>query len=167
MAPHESHDDRQARRPPESKLAPTRFSNLLPPTSRGCPDPTVNGVSRQRPTGPNQANHSHAAESRTTIYDVARVAGVATSTVSRALSAVSGRVSCRTAEHVRRVAEDLRYRTATIQSPAPERPTSLAMVVADIANPNFSPDDPRRRTDLCTRRLHVDDLGDSVRASRT
>ena len=72
-----------------------------------------------------------------TIYDVARVAGVATSTVSRALSH-PGRVSFRTAEHVRQVAQDLSYRTARIQSPASQRPTStLAMVVADIANPVF------------------------------
>lgn len=77
------------------------------------------------------------AASRTTIYDVARVAGVAPSTVSRALSH-PGRVSFRTAEQVRQVAEDLRYRTTRIQSPAPQRSTStLAMVVADIANPVF------------------------------
>ena len=44
-----------------------------------------------------------------TIYAVARVAGVAPSTVSRALSK-PGRVSYQTAEHVRRVAEELGYR---------------------------------------------------------
>ena len=97
----------------------------------------LNGVSRRGPKEAGQAHHLDAAESRTTIYDVARVAGVATSTVSRALSH-PGRVSFRTAEHVRQVAEDLHYRTARIQSPASQRPTStLAMVVADIANPVF------------------------------
>ncbi|HLM23032.1 MAG TPA: LacI family DNA-binding transcriptional regulator [Propionibacteriaceae bacterium] len=84
-----------------------------------------------------QPHHLGTAGSRTTIYDVARVAGVAPSTVSRALSH-PGRVSFRTAEQVRQVAEDLRYRTTRIQSPAPQRSTStLAMVVADIANPVF------------------------------
>jgi len=84
-----------------------------------------------------QAHHLGTAGSRTTIYDVARVAGVAPSTVSRALSH-PGRVSFGTAEQVRQVAEDLCYRTTRIQSPAPQRSTStLAMVVADIANPVF------------------------------
>ena len=45
-----------------------------------------------------------------TIYDVARAAGVAPSTVSRALSK-PGRVSFKTAEHVRQVAEELGYRS--------------------------------------------------------
>jgi hypothetical protein len=46
-----------------------------------------------------------------TIYDVARAAGVAPSTVSRALWK-PGRVSYKTAERVRRVAEELGYRIA-------------------------------------------------------
>ena len=41
-----------------------------------------------------------------TIYDVARVAGVAPSTVSRAFSR-SGRVNAATAERIRQVADDL------------------------------------------------------------
>ena len=45
-----------------------------------------------------------------TIYDVARIAGVATSTVSRALSN-PGRVSFKTAEHIRKVAEEIGYRS--------------------------------------------------------
>jgi DNA-binding LacI/PurR family transcriptional regulator len=49
-----------------------------------------------------------------TIYEVARVAGVAPSTVSRA-SSKPGRVSYKTAEHVRRVAEQLGYRTGRIE----------------------------------------------------
>ncbi len=76
-------------------------------------------------------------EAHPTIYDVARVAGVAPSTVSRALSN-PGRVSFKTAEHVRQVAEDLGYRTGRMERAVSERGSGmLAMVVADIANPVF------------------------------
>lgn len=72
-----------------------------------------------------------------TIYDVAEAAGVAASTVSRALSK-PGRVSFRTAEHVRDVAARLGYRTAETDRSLPDRTTSLlAMMVADITNPVF------------------------------
>jgi DNA-binding LacI/PurR family transcriptional regulator len=75
--------------------------------------------------------------SEPTIYDVARVAGVAPSTVSRALSK-PGRVSFRTAEHVRRVATELGYRSGRMELPMSARGTGvLAFVVADIANPVF------------------------------
>jgi DNA-binding LacI/PurR family transcriptional regulator len=77
------------------------------------------------------------AGSRTTIYDVARVAGVAPSTVSRALSS-PGRVSFRTAERVRRVATEIGYHSDRLERALPEQRTSLlAMVVADITNPVF------------------------------
>lgn len=72
-----------------------------------------------------------------TIYDVAAAAGVAPSTVSRALSK-PGRVSFRTAEHVRQVAAELGYRAESRQRSASAEPTRLlAMVVADITNPVF------------------------------
>lgn len=72
-----------------------------------------------------------------TIYDVAEAAGVAASTVSRALSK-PGRVSFRTAEHVRTVAARLGYRTEETERLLPDATTSLlAMVVADITNPVF------------------------------
>lgn len=72
-----------------------------------------------------------------TIYDVAEAAGVAPSTVSRALSK-PGRVSFRTAEHVRTVATRLGYRTTDTERSLPETSTRLlAMVVADITNPVF------------------------------
>jgi DNA-binding LacI/PurR family transcriptional regulator len=79
-----------------------------------------------------------AGRTEVTIYDVARVAGVAASTVSRALSK-PGRVSFKTAEHVRRVAEDLGYRAGHLhRTVASTRGTGmLAMIVADIANPVF------------------------------
>lgn len=81
---------------------------------------------------------SVAGRAEVTIYDVARVAGVAASTVSRALSK-PGRVSFKTAEHVRRVAEDLGYRSGHLhRDVASTRGTGmLAMIVADIANPVF------------------------------
>jgi DNA-binding LacI/PurR family transcriptional regulator len=76
-------------------------------------------------------------QGRATIYDVARVAGVATSTVSRALSQ-PGRVSFRTAEHVRKVAEQIGYHSIKMERVLPEQRTGLlAMVVADITNPVF------------------------------
>jgi DNA-binding LacI/PurR family transcriptional regulator len=87
-----------------------------------------------------QANDSPAAGrqgGRPTIYDVARAAGVATSTVSRALSS-PGRVSFRTAEHVRKVATEMGYQSGTMERVLPEQRTALlAMVVADITNPVF------------------------------
>lgn len=72
-----------------------------------------------------------------TIYDIAREAGVAPSTVSRALSR-PGRVSFRTAEHVREVAERLGYRKRQIDpGPVERRQGLIAMIIADIANPVF------------------------------
>ena len=72
------------------------------------------------------------------IYDVAAAAGVAPSTVSRALSK-PGRVSFRTGEHVRRVAAELGYRAGTPRRELPATSTSmLAMLVADITNPVFA-----------------------------
>lgn len=72
-----------------------------------------------------------------TIYDIAREAGVAPSTVSRALSR-PGRVSFRTAEHVREVAQRLGYRARRVDpGPVTRRQGLIAMFVADIANPVF------------------------------
>ena len=71
------------------------------------------------------------------IYDVAAAAGVATSTVSRALSK-PGRVSFRTAEHVRKVAAELGYRSQPTERALPRARTNLlTMIVADITNPVF------------------------------
>ena len=72
-----------------------------------------------------------------TIYDVARVAGVAPSTVSRALSRPD-RVRYQTAEHVRRAAAELGYRKGHLDRMLSERGTRvLVFVVADIANPVY------------------------------
>ncbi|MGQ7787517.1 LacI family DNA-binding transcriptional regulator [Nesterenkonia sp. PF2B19] len=72
-----------------------------------------------------------------TIYDVAERAGVAPSTVSRAL-ARPGRVSTQTADKVRRAAEALGYGRRPPSPGLTALPTRLlAIVVADIANPVF------------------------------
>ncbi|MFB9311007.1 DNA-binding LacI/PurR family transcriptional regulator [Agromyces hippuratus] len=69
-----------------------------------------------------------------TIRDVAERAGVATSTVSRALSR-PGRVSESTRELVERVAAELDYRPSVHASALGSRRTgAIALVVADIAN---------------------------------
>ena len=72
-----------------------------------------------------------------TIYDVAKAAGVAPSTVSRALSR-PGRVSAQTAAKVRQVANELGYQRSPTAPALANIPTRLlAMSVADIGNPVF------------------------------
>lgn len=69
-----------------------------------------------------------------TIYDVAREAGVATSTASRALSN-PGRVSARTRLHVEAVAERLGYVPNRIAQALPSGRTGLfALVIPDVTN---------------------------------
>ena len=71
-----------------------------------------------------------------TLHDVAREAGVAVSTVSRAL-ANPDRVSERTRAHVRAVAERLGYRPNLIARALPSgRTRMLALLVPDITNPH-------------------------------
>jgi LacI family transcriptional regulator len=73
-----------------------------------------------------------------TIYDVARSAGVAPSTVSRAFSR-PGRVSSATAERIRRIADELGYRANPVASTLSTARTSMiAVVILDIANPFFA-----------------------------
>lgn len=79
-----------------------------------------------------------ARSSAPTIYDVARAAGVAPSTVSRAL-ARPGRVNADTAARIRKVAEDLGYRANPIASAlVTQRTRIVAVMVSDIANPFYS-----------------------------
>lgn len=73
---------------------------------------------------------------RPTIYDVARAAGVAPSTVSRALGR-PGRVSAQTAELVRRVAQDIGYTRSAPTAQAAPAPM-VALVMSDITNPHTS-----------------------------
>lgn len=78
--------------------------------------------------------------SSVTIYDIARVAGVSASTVSRTFSRPD-RVSFRTAQKVRSAALQLGYRVSTETTPpagTESAPTgNLGLLVADITNPFF------------------------------
>ncbi|WP_029136271.1 LacI family DNA-binding transcriptional regulator [Nakamurella lactea] len=79
-------------------------------------------------------------ERRPTIYDVAREAGVAPSTVSRAY-ARPGRVNSDTAKAIFEVAERLGYRsTALGGATGAERVAtgSIALVIADVTNPFYA-----------------------------
>ena len=72
-----------------------------------------------------------------TIYDVAKAAGVAPSTVSRAFSR-PGRVNSATATRIQQIAEELGYRTAPLVVSPQRNATSLVSVlVSDITNPVF------------------------------
>jgi DNA-binding LacI/PurR family transcriptional regulator len=71
-----------------------------------------------------------------TLHDVAREAGVAVSTASRALSDPQ-RVNARTREHVRTVARELGYRPNRLAQALPTgRTRMLAVLVPDITNPH-------------------------------
>jgi DNA-binding LacI/PurR family transcriptional regulator len=72
-----------------------------------------------------------------TIYDVARAAGVATSTVSRAFSNPQ-RVTEKTRARVVQVAEELGYQpNPHARALTSRRTQTIAMVVSDITNPHF------------------------------
>ncbi len=71
-----------------------------------------------------------------TIYDVAALAGVSASTVSRALSK-PGRVAFSTAERIREAAETLGYRSEHIKRTAQQTSRIIALIVSDIANPAY------------------------------
>ena len=70
-----------------------------------------------------------------TIYDIARLAEVNPSTVSRALSQ-PGRINVKTEERIRAAAKELDYRVNPIARALPTgRTNTLGLVVADITNP--------------------------------
>jgi len=71
------------------------------------------------------------------IYDVAKAAGVAPSTVSRAFSR-PGRVNAQTAERIFEAAKTVGYRTAVLPGLTGQRTRTLAVVVTDITNPFYS-----------------------------
>ena len=76
-------------------------------------------------------------EKTPTIYDVARAAGVAPSTVSRAFSRPD-RVNAETAARIRAIAAELGYRTNPLARALPTGHTSmLALACADITNPYY------------------------------
>jgi LacI family transcriptional regulator len=72
-----------------------------------------------------------------TIYDIAKLAGVNPSTVSRALSK-PGRVSAKTQKLIEDAAAQLEYRVNPFARALPTgRTNTLALIVADITNPTF------------------------------
>jgi len=72
-----------------------------------------------------------------TIYDVAAAAGVSPSTVSRTFSR-PGRVSVRTADHIRAVAAEMGYREDGVFRPlAPAHHQTIGLAVSDISNPFY------------------------------
>lgn len=78
-------------------------------------------------------------ERRPTIYDVARDAGVAASTVSRAY-ARPGRVNAETAQRIFRAAERLGYRSDRLDGQQPgDRAVreAIGLVIADVTNPFY------------------------------
>jgi LacI family transcriptional regulator len=73
-----------------------------------------------------------------TIYDVARVVGVAPSTVSRAF-ARPGRVNAETAARIRQAAAELGYRANSLARALPTGRTSMiALAISDITNPFYN-----------------------------
>lgn len=77
-------------------------------------------------------------EGKVTIYDVAKAAGVAPSTVSRTF-ARPGRVTTETAEKIRRIAEELGYRAnPVVRALASTQTKLIGMMVSDVANPFYS-----------------------------
>ena len=72
-----------------------------------------------------------------TIYDIAKLAGVNPSTVSRALSK-PGRVSVQTRKLVENAAAELNYQVNPFARALPTGKTyTIGLIVADIANPTF------------------------------
>ncbi len=79
-----------------------------------------------------------AARRAVTIYDVARAAGVAPSTVSRAF-ARPGRVNADTAARIRQVAAELGYRANPLaQALSTSRTKMIALMISDVTNPFYS-----------------------------
>lgn len=72
-----------------------------------------------------------------TIYDIARVAQVSPSTVSRALS-TPGRLNAKTEARIRQVAQDLNFHKNPLASALPTgRSDMLGVLVSDLTNPVF------------------------------
>ncbi|MFF3500203.1 LacI family DNA-binding transcriptional regulator [Streptomyces sp. NPDC003247] len=112
------------------------------PEESATPDPEVSAKddAKESAKGDGEESAQGDGEGRTwtrppTIYDVARAAGVAASTVSRAFSR-PGRVNAETADRIRAVAAEMGYRTNYLARALPTGRTSmLALVTSDVTNP--------------------------------
>jgi len=73
-----------------------------------------------------------------TIYDIAKLAGVNPSTVSRALTS-PGRLNAKTEAKIRAAAKELNYRANPFARALPTgRTKMIGLIIADITNPMFS-----------------------------
>jgi LacI family repressor for deo operon, udp, cdd, tsx, nupC, and nupG len=80
---------------------------------------------------------SHSAGARATIYDIAKLAGVNASTVSRALGN-PGRVSVKTRKLVEEAAAELNFSINPLARALPTGRTGMVgLIVSDITNPSF------------------------------
>jgi len=94
-------------------------------------DDTMSGDPRAGAAGSKRSRGGSAP----TIYDIARLADVNPSTVSRALSQ-PGRINAKTEARIRAAAEELNYRVNPIARALPTgRTSTIGLVVADITNP--------------------------------
>lgn len=85
----------------------------------------------------NQESKSKPTFGSATIYDIAQLAGVNPSTVSRALNK-PGRINAKTEEKIREAARQLNYRANPMARSLPTgRTKMLALMIADITNPVF------------------------------
>jgi LacI family transcriptional regulator len=87
------------------------------------------------PVPPTRARGPRGGKSAPTIYDVAKLAGVNPSTVSRALSQ-PGRINIKTEERIHAAAKELNYRLNPMARALPTgRTSTLGLLLADITNP--------------------------------
>lgn len=107
---------------------------MRPIQSAGMDEPLTDD-SAPRPRGARTGPASGARKGPATIYDIAQLAGVNPSTVSRALGK-PGRVSAKTEAKIRAAAAELNFRINPMARALPTgRTNTLALVVADITNP--------------------------------
>ena len=84
-----------------------------------------------------RARGYHRGNPPATIYDIAKLAGVNPSTVSRALSK-PGRINVKTEERIQAAAKELNYRLNPMARALPTgRTNTVALMLADITNPMF------------------------------
>ncbi|MET4638947.1 LacI family DNA-binding transcriptional regulator [Mycetocola sp. 2940] len=87
------------------------------------------------PPRPARVRAPRGGKSAPTIYDVAKLAGVNPSTVSRALSQ-PGRINIKTEERIHAAAKELNYRLNPMARALPTgRTNTLGLLLADITNP--------------------------------
>ena len=116
-------------------LRSSRRDNLLPRLAAWSMGPCATTGNRLPSAG--IAAYCWRVDHAPTIYDVARAAGVAPSTVSRAFSR-PGRVNAQTAARIRQVANDLGYRTNPLaRGLSTARTQMIALMVPDITNPFY------------------------------